>query len=686
MSSRKKRRKKSKSSRHGVSAVQSVKKDLRNEPGRPSPENPPRTTPSDPVDEIRRLISGGKIKAAVSKAKLYHKSLGTDESEMILVDAYAARIREMIAKDYIVEAKALLELIRERYHCPDYYITQFGGLIAIREGRIDELVRPLNDPGLPPEIRSTCENIIKNELVDLNLLVRSEAISSGHPLKTGARAVVEAFAKVTSGSIQPKEIALPAISRRSPLAPWKMLIKAIFFFYQHDDEKCEKYLNSVDSESAPGRIVPLMLEMIAGIEHGSHGKDSTFLVEKVTGNSRGVGDALRTLDKALIANKPSRIFKATRNAVQICAQSSPGLVEKLKQHIAVRSWMLDLDAEAVGRAMGGPSLKNAYFWQLHARAMEMKNNAFWACAMWEEFRKHALHEGWFPENSAEESAVYLYMADLLKQLPEEDFDWLQYEFKSEFKGFEFYYRNQPQFIREAVRKNTAGRSDPYFLHPENLYRLASKINPTAETYRQWLKSVETRNSHWKQGDAVALDWHAAFPEDSRPLLYLMQSAEQRNAFKKALGYLDTAERIDGLNPDVKRARLRLLAATAVRHLKQKKTHLAQKDIAAIEGLPQAREGHRPAFVAALKSVCAAIDQNESDLNRWNRELEALLEYPLAAKVVFQGLLTECRFSDRQMNLPEFVGGPLDGNDLVAALARGCQLGEDMRIAVAIPRE
>ena len=52
-------------------------------------------------------------------------------------------------------------------------------------------------------------------------------------MQTGAQAVTEAFAKVTSGSAQDVEIALPAISRRSPLASWKMLVKAIFYFY-HD--------------------------------------------------------------------------------------------------------------------------------------------------------------------------------------------------------------------------------------------------------------------------------------------------------------------------------------------------------------------------------------------------------------------------------------------------------------------
>src|SRR5256884_4340140 len=50
-----------------------------------------------------------------------------------------------------------------------------------------------------------------------------------------------------------------------------------------------------------------------------------------------------------------------------------------------------------------------------------------------------------------------------------------------------------------------------------------------------------------------------------------------------------------LNPEVRRARLRLLTANAVRHLSQNKVHLVELDAAALEALPQAGEVNRPAF-------------------------------------------------------------------------------------------
>ena len=52
--------------------------------------------------EISKLISKGKVKNAVNMAKQYHKNLGTEESEAILVEAYIARILEMTEKGLTV--------------------------------------------------------------------------------------------------------------------------------------------------------------------------------------------------------------------------------------------------------------------------------------------------------------------------------------------------------------------------------------------------------------------------------------------------------------------------------------------------------------------------------------------------------------------------------------------------------
>ena len=94
MSSRSKRRKKRKAFNHRQTVEKHKKKGAMDDTSRLTPDKF-QSRSSGFADEINRLISKYKIKAAVSRAKFHHKRLGTAESEMVLVDAYVARIREM---------------------------------------------------------------------------------------------------------------------------------------------------------------------------------------------------------------------------------------------------------------------------------------------------------------------------------------------------------------------------------------------------------------------------------------------------------------------------------------------------------------------------------------------------------------------------------------------------------------
>ena len=94
-------------------------------------------------------------------------------------------------------------------------------------------------------------------------------------------------------------------------------------------------------------------------------------------------------------------------------RGAPDQVERLKQHIAVRGALADLNFEKVKAAIGGSSRHDAYFSRLFARGMELAGEAVqapMACAIWDEFRQQAVKEGWFAANSPEVATLYLHMA------------------------------------------------------------------------------------------------------------------------------------------------------------------------------------------------------------------------------------------------------------------------------------
>ena len=306
--------------------------------------------------------------------------------------------------------------------------------------------------------------------------------------------------------------------------------------------------------------------------------------------------SIRDLDKALDDEENRKILSSTRTVIDNCKKYRPKLLDRMRQHIAIRAFPAHLTAGQIIKAMGGAPVKDAYFFRLSARFMEFTQGFVTSVRLWDEFRKHAVQEGWFGAESLESASLYLHMAELICRCPKEEIESEREFYEADFEDYDFLYGGQPALDRQAIDH---GDSDDYFLYPDALFERANQIDPDPEIFKQWLDWQRDTDDTWKATDRIALAWHEAFPRDTRPLLFLMESAEKRNALKKAMGYIEKAESIDALNPAVRKARLRLLISTIQRHLKQKKPHLVEKDFEQIDALPQSKEGDRPSYIMAF---------------------------------------------------------------------------------------
>lgn len=632
---------------------------------------------------ICQLIAKRDYKSALFQAKRLQKTKPTRESETILISAYVARIKGLLEAGMVAEAKSLTELVKNQYPSFRDRLVEVSWTIVAREGRVDELVGPLNDPTLGPETRTRITETIKREVTDLEALARCGTLAADHPIRQDASAVITALKAVACGPVRDDQIALDRISRRSPFAAWKMLIRAIAAFYRKDDEACLKYMNVIDADSPPARVVPALRAMLSQKVDEPLKGTASALAQRVNTCDKGLREVMQRLDHALARRHRSKCCRGIERAVRECRRARPDLVDKLKKHISIRGLIADLPPDRVRAAMGGSPPCDAYFWRLFARGSEIREDTFTACSLWEEFRRYAIHEGWFAAGGAEEATLYLHMADLLRGIPPKELTRVRRDFIDAFEGYGAYYADQAKSIQAAAPKD--GKVDVYFLYPERLYERACTCQPEPETYHQWLECVETAPGKGKAGDAVASAWHAAAPEDSRPLLHLMASAEKRNALKMAMKYLEKAEAIDGVNSQVRRARLRLWVATAVRHLKQRKVHLAEKDFQEIAALDQVREGDRLAFLAAMRWVGAVIGNAQEDIARWGGQVSELMGV-LAAEVVLTGVARACGVKSK--DLPALGPGPalLKPGELAEAVARGCAVGDDMDLSFDIPRK
>ncbi len=624
---------------------------------------------------MTRLIEKGDYKQAIAKAKALHKQSGSPETETLLAEAYCARILSF-PPGAGAEAKTLMDMVSRRLPGERARLEEIRPLVVARHGFFEELLVPLDDPAAPPETRRRIEEAIRLEVTDLRALAECSALPTRHSLKVAARAASRAFDAVTSGNLEDEDHALAEISRRSPLSDWKLLIKAIAHFYRREDERCEKLLRSIDSSSAPARLVPSLHALVSGAGPSSSQGDE--LVGRVSGSEGAFRRALAELDRAFAQNKERKIIAAVRHAVRACERERPELTEQLKQRVAVRCFTAELPARRVKAAMGSSSLHDAAFWRLMAQAMEAEGDAVKAVGFWAEFRRGAIHEGWFAKGEAEESVVYLRMASIIASIDGDLLGALRDDFARNFPGFGEDNRDQPQHVMAAAPPS--GAPDLYFLDPSELFKRASRCYPHRETFGRWLAWAGQQRD-WRLAEEAALAWKTALSEDSEPLLHLMEASEKRNALKKALAYLEEAERRDRLNPKVKKARLRLLVATALRHLRNRKLRLADKDVERLAALDEMRFGDRDAMLASLRWLRCSL-QGSVEASRHRGEVVRRLDESTAC-VLLQGLATACKLEARQLDLPK-APALFEVGHLVVAVARAVTLGDDLGVTIGIP--
>lgn len=625
---------------------------------------------------VNRLLTAGEPKRALEEAKSLHRRYESPSSEALLVEAYLARV-DAFSPSLAAEAEALLDLVEGRHPQARTRTQRMRRKLAARSSRFEELLRPLADESTPKEVREDIERTVREDATDLEALAACTSLPAEHPLRVAASEILRALSAATAGPIEDESVSKLPISRRNPLAPWKFLVRAIGCFYRDEDEAVMALAAAIEPDAAPAPLGRALVAMVKGERLESPAMRS--LADSIGGDVRSLRGTLVELDRAFERENPRPIPQAVRTAIRLCQTERPELTESLKQRIAVKGFLRGLQGERLQAAMGGPSLHDARFWRLLALALEDETDFLLACAAWEEFRRNALAERWFDPGGPGEAAVYSKMIGLMLRLDAESRREAREHFSRRFPGFGAFYADQPEEIRARA---PTGRPDGYFLDLEALFERSAECDPDPETFRQWLSWSKTEPG-WKPAEKAALLWSRSRPEDSAPLVHLAFACEERGALKKAISFLERAENLDRLHPDVRRARRRLLTATAVRHFQSRNLGLVTKDIAAIERLPDSEEGDRPALALALRWLRSVLEGGGDERVHYEG-VARVLKDETAASCFLQALAEASRLGG-----PLFMAllpspAPGEAGRLSKAIARAAALGEEVGLSIPIP--
>ncbi len=620
--------------------------------------------PSEAAERIRELIAGRHSKDALQLAKELHKRESTAESESLLVEAYRVRIEDLIKSRMTVEAKSLLAIVRERFPKAAPRLAEIELDLCVLDGRLDGIVGPLRNPALADGERERIESLIRQRIHDLPALASVPSLPPEHPLRIAASALTTALQAVTGGPANDDLLTLPQVARRSPLASWKALVRAIACYYRHEDVECRKWLGAISGDSVPARLVPALNAMLGEKNGAPFSPAESRLIAAAGDRGAALRSALAALESALAAKKKQPILDAVRTVMAASIGADSALRERLRQHIAVRCFMQHIRPGAAHSALGGMPRLDAYFYRLLARSLEEAGDAEdsgEAVIVWEQFRREAIREKWFAAGGLEDGVLSLHMAEMVAKLP--------------------------AHVVEKLSGRKSSRRDPGEATKDEdlpsaalLYERACQADASPEGFEAWLRWAQKRQDG-KLADGVAERWRKARPGEIQPLLHLMESAEKRDALKKSLKYLEEAEELDRLNPAVRRAKARLLVSAAVRHLRQRKTHLVPAEIEPLLAVPEVRQGDVSALVAALRWCCAVTDGDDGA--RQERETELIGAVgPVAAGLLILALARAAGSSARGF-APPFDVRRTPPSELLAGAVRACQLGEWVGISIPL---
>src|SRR5665213_986526 len=633
-------------------------------------------------DEVRRLLSLDKCKQAVELAKENHKRLQSADSKQLLVDAYLARIAQFQAKGALEDARTLIKLVGDRFPEQRSALVGLQVRTAAAEGKIDELVAPLVRADATPEMREAIESAIRRDLVDLPLLANCAILPADHPLRVAATAVWKAFQAATAGPMTDEQTALPEVSRRSPLAGWKLFIRGLAAYYRNDDDACRKSLEAIVPDAVVRRLASALLSLLDERPATAPTGITAALRQRVLGDDKTLRSALNHLEASYSSRYLDDLTRAMRAAMQACSVSRPDLFERLRQHISVRSVMEDVPADEVRRLMG-PALKNAYYWRLAATGSEKMGAPFSAATYWERFLCHGVAEGMFAANGKEASVIYLRIANLLAEMPEFQLSQLLSKPTPRISAMKDMYRAQPAEIAALIPT----RDNVEFVKavdPNWVFRRAAELWPDSQTFIKWRQWAEKAEVDEKQLQQLAEVWRRTLPADPQAPLLLAKLAEGRKALTLALRQLTEAEAIDAMNPEVRKARLRLTLGTTFRHFKEKKPHLIEKDLAELEAMPAMREGDRPAFLDVMRAAAIALrpDGEAAGL----AAMQAIIDrigFDLAG-MIMQTLMINAKLT-RVPGWPQFHPGvvpePLKAAEIAA---RAYLLGQSLGVSAVYP--
>jgi hypothetical protein len=531
-------------------------------------DTPPNNTPNggarpSQLAELRGYVLEGRGRKALALARDLVKLPALPPAQLRLaVRGYEARLEELLAAAQPEEAARLFAtLVANNPHWLPLFRPETR--LACQDPALLALFREPFPADAPVE--HPLSALILGGLENLQALAESAHLPAAHPLKGEAAGLLAAWKLVEARHGAGAEAALAAVSRRSPLYPWRLFIQLLDAFYGSRDAELPALAARIPAASPLAKTAAaLAAGVTAGGGSGEGGGLAALRMQKGRESGAHREEAV-TLEARIPTEKASAA--CLRDLAAFCdrlaAADRLGLASDLANHFMQQCLKDDTKHNL---AFYARHLTPAVSYRAGLKSLLTQGDAVDIMDNWGDF----MRLGQFHDND-ERAAVRLAAANTLAKLTNEHFEEVQ------------------ERIAALCRDAAAFRKFPEIF------------------------------ARWAAADASAKpleQWHAAFPDDPAVLSRLIARHLDAGATDQAATLITAAQAAPVKPPDlpVLHDRLRLVSIRKA---------LARKDRAAVRGLLAAGTWQTPHERLAAEVAAWLAEDDRKAKTALGKQLEAV---------------------------------------------------------------
>jgi hypothetical protein len=518
---------------------------------------------------LEELLDKGDTRGAVEAAKLLVREEPGAASESLAVRAYTERIKSLIAEGLGREAAAIAAIVRERFPSHVASLTSLLEDARLAAGELDWILNELRNAS--EERRAALEERLLPWITDPSVIVRSSALDPSDPLARESRIVAEVFEIVTSRIASPEETApLNDIRRRSPLAPWKLLVRAIDAFYRNEEERVAPNIAAIDARSPAARGGEVLSELTTGKRKAGRSSAVERLIDRISGGRATIAEQIRRIEAAEKNDDRRTLREELRALTKSFDKLSPYALEQARLAL-LPICGLYFEPEQIG-ALFRIGENHALMARYAAILMEASGAPF-ASSLWitlaDGFSETKEIEPW------QAAEIYLHALSLGGG---DDDD----EFVCRDPSHGHPVADTPdsaQMIEKIIASNPA---------PSVLARVAP--------YLDRLENKELRR--------VLTAWRKSDPSAPEPLVRLLALAAKEKRYDDAVALIRKGDGMKIIDPEYGKLRLRMLLRKAEQLLATRKRGAADALLAEIARRPEDLRGDAGTYLLALQWAAA----------------------------------------------------------------------------------